>query len=1092
MAPSGWWCGAAGLAVALLLLTPRSSALPLAQRYRRASLRAASVASADRLAAFLEERRPAAGSEDVNAALVAAADDRCADALGVKTLLFATRVPDGVALAVVLETDRVDEVALAAALGVGSVRLAPFGALKATTGFRLGTLPPCGAACGDTTVTVVDERVRASPGALVGGGGEPNRRLWLPSAAELERLLLATDTTAASAGAGKPVFAPIRFSSIATPPPQPLLQPSPPLPLATELAPPTRLSARDLPAVDVGGERVALWGIVGAKRPMARTLCFVTLLPPPELLPEELVPLGRGWEARRDLWRPVGGATADAGAAAGAPALAVEDELDGGDEGWLAPVGVQLILGRSLEREIGAEALADLIRDLKIGSELRVVAAPAVPPSPSPPSPPPTTTFATPAPQPLATPTRAVGRRARVLALFKRLISRALGARREPAASDGNALPPTQAAQAQAPQARAASRQTSQHDFRCLSIQQHAAPPPRSRSGRRASAARRSLATPPWAAFEAALRPSSRALAAARSPPAAGPPWLRLPADVRVTLVDSPETAALAADVLLAAVAAAEAAAALGATPPAASSDADDDDDGKRAALAPAVAVLGLDVEWEPERRRADGGPRARSPPALLQLATRTDVLVLDLIALCEPRAPADPFSRDGGDGGSVASTRVLPAALGAALEAALGCPALLKLTLGGASDLRRLREGLPSERCFAQPVVSQVDVDALARTAWADEPAMPSGAFDGLSRLAAAALGAPLDKALQCASWGTAARPLAAPMVQYAALDAHVLTGIFDAIGAAPRPPTQLPAAMSAPPTAWTPPTADAEAVETMLALDERTSVAPDVDARLLRVQPGLDALLRGWLGRRAPSGQGHAKEAALLLAACPEPVEGSRAPAGGLRGYDRRGGLVELADAFAVFVSFPPSMGRDYFERRYPNALRWARAEGDEPPALELSWWLPTGVGAGHQQYAALLAEGDAAPRKERLLFARLGKGARFVFCGRVKFVRHLEPASAGAAGGGLVWELLDARALVAQPQPSPFSTILRAALADVAAEPEARSVGSGSGEAAAEGDWSPSWRGDAERTVTTGGGAADDEREAIDFAMPVGAAP
>lgn len=1097
-----------------------------------------------------------------DALCISAKDSRCGDALAVKTLLFACEEPHGYALAILAEAERVDEVQLANAVGAVRVRLAPREIAEEVTGFAMGTLPPVGARCADVP-TVVDSRLASSSASLLGGGGQPARRLLL-SASELSRLasIRGARSLVSPIAAPRAVEVAVRNAALDAP------ASSPRAALAQH-------TARELPAVDIDGQRVLLSGMVAAKRPMARTLCFVTLLPHPRLLPPELSPQP-GWDAPRALWRPVGSCLGP-----DAP-----------------PVGVQLVLGKALESRIGKERLALLIRQVRVGNELSVVAAPANMPPPT----------------GAAAPRRVFGRLREWLA------------RRHAAAA-----------------LRRSIRGARQVDLKVLEVVRlgesdlfgpnAAASGLMSNGAMRAGGGASATAARPAAPRQAAGGSQQVAVGGGEEGGRAGrlglaangiKPWLTLPATTRV-LVASDERSALEAARLLAAIVdeaeaagaaasaedadAAALAGAMGAGAEASAPGieaaeaalAGQSSSGKRPWLRP---VLGVDVEWQPERKegsRREGAaardasvavdgfglepgrerPRERHRPALLQLASRDTVLLLDLLALCAPPPPlplptptaaaaaattaraaaaavatmtaADslpdtsvrpataapgvmspsqpqslpqlsPQPQDADDAWSFrhssSSEGTLPAELSAALSRAFGSRALVKLSLGGGSDFRRLREGYPCEPSFCVPFQRGTDPSARSGadpgSAFSPDPthyvdiaemasstrvqrgrsaALPPSAgkqkggraqLEGLARLCERILGRPLDKSLQCAPWGE--RPLTAGMLEYAALDSHVLTTLYDRLletegelalakggvepeaGAAPRssgPEMGGAFAAGGDGLGWATPEEMAwrEAAQALgiasaegaaasaagiLGGEGAPMAGSELRAAELLVRPHLHVLLATWLGSRVPrvgpAGAMHAKDAALLLASFPSarspvpdcsarvrsaPVSTSEPsprpeatqvrvpwvpPALAVRAYDRRSGLVEIGDAFVVFISFPPSVGKTYFDRKYPNALRWAPvARADlQAQQLELSWWLPSNVGEGHPTYAQLLGLASAQPR-ERLLFARVGRGA-FVFCGRLRFARHLDEGSAGLPGSGIAWALEDAHALLA----------------------------------------------------------------------------
>lgn len=245
--------------------------------------------------------------------------------------------------------------------------------------------------------------------------------------------------------------------------------------------------------------------------------------------------------------------------------------------------------------------------------------------------------------------------------------------------------------------------------------------------------------------------------------------------------------------------------------------------------LSQRAAVVGIDAEWAPfgtpaassspssssptSSEESDAPPpasssRARSPVALLQIALRDCVFLLDLLALCTvPPSPQDgrspPFTPP-------PPQPLTPAerAVDALLSDLLSSPWLVKCGFGLQHDLRRVAESYPRLPLFAPapregegdpaaavstaaPIASHVDLPLLARAvlpalaykAPAAASARPLGPVPSLSRLCEAALGGGtrLDKRQQRSAWE--ARPLSPAQVRYAAADAHVLTAVFDAL---------------------------------------------------------------------------------------------------------------------------------------------------------------------------------------------------------------------------------------------------------------------------------------------------------------------
>ena len=166
-----------------------------------------------------------------------------------------------------------------------------------------------------------------------------------------------------------------------------------------------------------------------------------------------------------------------------------------------------------------------------------------------------------------------------------------------------------------------------------------------------------------------------------------------------------------------------------------------------------AAHCWGFDAEWKPTRL-SNGG---ESPVALLQLASRRHCFLVDLQTLAAPHKVP---------GAALSPTE---AALDAALAALLHEQRLIKVGFAGAGDLRRLAASFPHLPAF-QEAKTVLDLATLSRAVL---QGTPRAALASLSKLTAACLGRPLDKAEQCSDWTR--RPLTDRQREYAALDAAV-----------------------------------------------------------------------------------------------------------------------------------------------------------------------------------------------------------------------------------------------------------------------------------------------------------------------------
>ncbi|KXZ47560.1 hypothetical protein GPECTOR_34g719 [Gonium pectorale] len=167
---------------------------------------------------------------------------------------------------------------------------------------------------------------------------------------------------------------------------------------------------------------------------------------------------------------------------------------------------------------------------------------------------------------------------------------------------------------------------------------------------------------------------------------------------------------------------------------------------------AAAYQIVGLDLEWEPYERH-----QPKTPCSILQVATRSSVYIVDLLGLMAQLDHEHPDAP-------------------------------------GQGDLDRLHDSYPSLPCF-----SGEDGNVL-QTEWRDKSSKECNlCFDAvalakklrpefgrsqsisLSRLVADVLGKPLDKTQQRSAWGR--RPLSPAQLLYAATDAYCLVALYDAL---------------------------------------------------------------------------------------------------------------------------------------------------------------------------------------------------------------------------------------------------------------------------------------------------------------------
>ncbi len=385
-------------------------------------------------------------------------------------------------------------------------------------------------------------------------------------------------------------------------------------------------------------------------------------------------------------------------------------------------------------------------------------------------------------------------------------------------------------------------------------------------------------------------------------------------------------------------------------------------------APAPLPAAVGIDAEWRPYARGADA-----TPVALLQLATRRAVFLVDTLALSA--APGGLSALDAFLRQLLPSERILKLGFGLSYDLARLYESYGELTPpgtgqgGAASRLRALLE-LRGAAFAAAP-------DALP---WLPHPRRLAGV--GLASLARLVLRAELDKAQQTSDW--AARPLSPAQAAYAAADAAVLCALFDALmQRSPRLRARLPFLLNAPPAR-----AFAGAAATSTSRPARGGAggagrgAPPrgdkVALDALRVS--VPHLLEHFLGVPLP---GKGRDAALAAAAGGG-ADGARPRgAGGCRG-----GVLECANAALLFMNAEPVAGK-----RYPNEF-WRRPRDG---ALMVSWFGGPGQHERTPQVARLMGAEELV-----LLFVRMPRGP-YVFCGRLACEGTGDSDDAGGAAGG-----------------------------------------------------------------------------------------
>jgi prolyl-tRNA editing enzyme YbaK/EbsC (Cys-tRNA(Pro) deacylase) len=210
--------------------------------------------------------------------------------------------------------------------------------------------------------------------------------------------------------------------------------------------------------------------------------------------------------------------------------------------------------------------------------------------------------------------------------------------------------------------------------------------------------------------------------------------------------------------------------------------------------------VLGLDAEWKPTARRA--GPSMQSggsgavtmakpgprPVSIVQIASRTHCVLLDLLALLRPGSSATSVAAGGG---AAAALTPEEEAVDALLSEVFRGAAVLPIGFCWGGDMRKLRSSYPQLPCLAR-AARVLDVRHLAQLVRPELLSLGGGGGGGggshggggrigLGALVESVLGQPLDKRCQCSDWER--RPLSEAQRRYAALDAWCLTAVVDTL---------------------------------------------------------------------------------------------------------------------------------------------------------------------------------------------------------------------------------------------------------------------------------------------------------------------
>ena len=194
--------------------------------------------------------------------------------------------------------------------------------------------------------------------------------------------------------------------------------------------------------------------------------------------------------------------------------------------------------------------------------------------------------------------------------------------------------------------------------------------------------------------------------------------------------------------------------------------------------------VVGMDAEWQPMKQR--GAPP--TPVSILQIGSATHVFLIDMLSICFNHTQ----QQQNGQGTSAMTPEQM--ALSDFLSSLLADARIVKVGFGLRYDFKRLIESYPWMPCFGGGVGGwgsdrtlsiRSHVDALVLSRCAGDGRL-SYRHLGLNALCRLLLGKALDKSEQASEWGQ--RPLNEDQVRYASLDVACLVSIYHTIMAQRR----------------------------------------------------------------------------------------------------------------------------------------------------------------------------------------------------------------------------------------------------------------------------------------------------------------
>ncbi|CAB9514744.1 Exonuclease mut-7 [Seminavis robusta] len=443
----------------------------------------------------------------------------------------------------------------------------------------------------------------------------------------------------------------------------------------------------------------------------------------------------------------------------------------------------------------------------------------------------------------------------------------------------------------------------------------------------------------------------------------------------------------------------------------------------------------GLDCEWKPARDRG-----RENPVATLQLSSVTKSFLIDLQELCQGavKDPETPMTQ-------------VEAVLCETLSTLFMNPNILIVGFGIGQDISKLAVSFPHMPCF-RTMQSVVDMETLFHSCF---PKSTHKSLKSLQKSACYLLKKRLDKAEQCSNWQE--RPLTNSQIEYACLDAAVLPhllhqalarskqtmhdGFFDnyahlivswrisfldaqhvAASVSPKAAYYIDCGTTknllgiwyakqtwktgksdpAPPLLI--PVPDQRDADTLKreketkkqAAKQKAKAAQQVQKKKKPLKLSCISTVKGL--PEAGRFLGYTKESCIveLLA---QPVLDSLVDQYYL-GFNRRGGIIQLQNAWLLFVNIGCSLQNQRYNNKISGNGRYMTFTVDPRKDLDGLFYDYLSVGPEQGRQTT-----DSTPSNKILLFARPDGNSQYLFCGQCKCVG----AEARAGNIDLLLELL-----------------------------------------------------------------------------------